>query len=146
MSNRFFDQPILNSPYTEPTRHWKLDESGQPTQEISELRRPASFITPIPNPQKSKGKNKQYNLFEDETAKAISTDNQEYELTSTINELRYIVAEWRKGDPKHWKVTKSVSAFMGGVEEKARNYPAPDSPTLNIAGNIKLAGIEIHYV
>jgi type III restriction enzyme len=28
MSNPFFDQPILNSPYTEPQRHWKLDETG----------------------------------------------------------------------------------------------------------------------
>jgi adenine-specific DNA-methyltransferase len=29
MSNPFFDQPILNSPYAYPSRHWELDESGQ---------------------------------------------------------------------------------------------------------------------
>ena len=91
MSNDFFDQPILNSPYTEPALHWMLDETGQPTQEINKYRRPASFITPIPNPKKSKGK-KQFGLFEDDTAKAISIDDQEYELTSIINELRGIVA------------------------------------------------------
>ena len=112
MSNPFFDQPILNSPYTEPARHWKLDETGQPTQEISEYRRPASFITPIPNPQKSKGKGKQYKLFVDDTAKAISTDSQEYELTSVINELREIVAAWRKEDPKHWKVTPETARLL----------------------------------
>lgn len=31
MSNPFFDHPILNSPYERPSRHWELDEFGQPT-------------------------------------------------------------------------------------------------------------------
>jgi len=42
MSNPFFDQPILNSPYARPTRHWELDGSGQPTQIIKESRRQPS--------------------------------------------------------------------------------------------------------
>ena len=48
MDNRFFEQPILNSPYTYPSRHWELDAQGQPTQKILELRRSAQYITPIP--------------------------------------------------------------------------------------------------
>lgn len=36
MDNRFFEQPILNSPYDYPVRHWELDSSGQPTQQIIE--------------------------------------------------------------------------------------------------------------
>jgi type III restriction enzyme len=114
MSNPFFDQPILNSPYAEPTRHWKLDETGQPTQEIAEERRRASFITPIPNPQKSKGKAKQLKLdfVGDATAKAISTDSQEYELTGIINSLRDAVSEWRKLDPKFWKVTPETARLL----------------------------------
>jgi len=36
MPNPFFDQPILNSPYARPERHWELDEQGQPTQKILE--------------------------------------------------------------------------------------------------------------
>ena len=28
MSERFFDRPILNSPYEYPARHWELDEGG----------------------------------------------------------------------------------------------------------------------
>ena len=31
MSERFFERPILNSPYAYPGRHWELDETGQPT-------------------------------------------------------------------------------------------------------------------
>ena len=32
----FFERPILNSPYECPARHWELDETGQPTQQIIE--------------------------------------------------------------------------------------------------------------
>ena len=52
MSNAFFERPIVNSPYEYPRRHWKLDESGQPTGEVEERRRRAEFITPIPKPKK----------------------------------------------------------------------------------------------
>src|SRR5271165_6767542 len=33
-ANAFFQHPILNSPYARPEKHWELDESGQPTQQI----------------------------------------------------------------------------------------------------------------
>lgn len=52
MENRFFEHPILNSPYQYPPRHWEMDASGQPTQQIIETRRIAQFITPIPKPRK----------------------------------------------------------------------------------------------
>ncbi len=44
MPNPFFEQPILNSPYGLPQRHWELDGEGQPTQRIIEERRKAEFI------------------------------------------------------------------------------------------------------
>ncbi len=56
MDNRFFEQPILNSPYDYPVRHWELDSSGQPTQQIIEARRTAQFITPIPKSKKLRSK------------------------------------------------------------------------------------------
>lgn len=55
MDNRFFERPVLNSPYEHPARHWELDDEGPPTQEIIENRRSAEFITPIPKPKKRKG-------------------------------------------------------------------------------------------
>ena len=48
--------------------------------------------------------------------------------------------------PKRWKISNSVSAFLGGVEEKSKNTPDPDSPVLNITGNIRLSGIVIYYI
>jgi type III restriction enzyme len=66
MDNRFFEQPILNSPYAYPARHWELDASGQPTQQITETRRRAEFITPIPKPKKRKGAAEQQQIVFDE--------------------------------------------------------------------------------
>lgn len=76
MSNPFFDQPILNSPYAYPTRHWELDESGQPTQRIVESRRVAEFITPIPKPKKRKKKEKEQLELKLDEGHGLSTDEQ----------------------------------------------------------------------
>ena len=43
MENRFFEKPILNSPYEYPVQHWELDPEGQPTQRIIQGRRRAEF-------------------------------------------------------------------------------------------------------
>lgn len=37
MNPKFFEQPILNSPYEAPARHWELDEHGQPTHRLIEV-------------------------------------------------------------------------------------------------------------
>jgi len=52
MPSDFFEQPILNSPYTYPGRHWELDDDGQPTNNIIASRRRSAFITPVPKPKK----------------------------------------------------------------------------------------------
>ena len=40
----FFADPILNSPYDAPTRHWELDDAGHPTGRIVASRRRAEFV------------------------------------------------------------------------------------------------------
>lgn len=65
MDNRFFERPILNSPYDYPTQHWELDDQGQPTQRIIENRRKAEFITPIPKPRKRTGKDQGQFIFDE---------------------------------------------------------------------------------
>src|ERR1035437_3219356 len=94
MSNPFFDHPILNSPYECPRRHWELDPSGQPTQQIIERRRRAEFITPIPKPKKRKKTAPQEEMVFDE-GKGLSTKQQQYDPTSIINEVRQSVDSWR---------------------------------------------------
>ena len=56
----FFEQPILNSPYEEPTRHHPLDAEGQPLDEPPrDGRRKSELITAVPKPRKRKGKRQQ---------------------------------------------------------------------------------------
>src|SRR6476659_2220159 len=103
MSNPFFEQPILNSPYERPGRHWELDENGQPTQRIIESRRKADFITPIPPPRKRKT-SRQEQMIYDEGA-GLSTKEQQYEHSSTINSVRTAVETWRNLPASQWQVT-----------------------------------------
>ena len=110
-SEQFFDRPILNSPYEYPARHWELDESGQPTNRILELRRQVSFVTPIPKPKKSKGA--QRALIFDEEAERVATEGQQYELAQTINSVRNAVDRWRAlPDPAHWRVTPETARLL----------------------------------
>ena len=112
MSNPFFDHPILNSPYVRPGRHWELDASGQPTQQIIETRRRAEFITPIPKPKKHKKNSKQEEIVFDE-GKGLSTQEQQYDLTSIINEVRGYVDVWRAlPSPNQWQVTPETARLL----------------------------------
>jgi len=111
MSVQFFEKPILNSPYEYPSRHWELDDQGQPTQQIIERRRKAEFITPIPKPKKRKNqKATQQSLF---ASHEHTVGSQQYDPTPIINELRVIVDEWRAlPDPNDWKVTPETTRLL----------------------------------
>ncbi len=93
MTDRFFEQPILNSPYAYPGRYWEVDASGQPTNEIIERRPRAEFITPIPKPKRRR--REQRDIVFDE-GKGLSTEEQQYDPTPVINELRARVDAWRQ--------------------------------------------------
>lgn len=112
MSNPFFDHPILNSPYDKPSRHWELDETGQPTQQVIETRRRAEFITPIPKPKKQKKAPKQEGFIFDE-GKGLSDGAQQYDPTSIINEVRSHVDAWRSlPNPGQWQVTPETARLL----------------------------------
>lgn len=111
MDNPFFDHPILNSPYERPSRHWELDESGQPTQKIQDIRRRAQFITPIPKPKKKKA-HKQTDIVFDE-GEGLSNKAQQYDATSIINEVRGHVDAWRAlPNPNQWQVTPETARLL----------------------------------
>ncbi|MCB1173729.1 MAG: DEAD/DEAH box helicase family protein [Leptospiraceae bacterium] len=108
----FFEQPILNSPYEYPARHWVLDESGQPTGKIQDSRRRSEYITPIPKPQKRKGAGKQAEIafLTDTTAVRAGQD---YDPLSIINEVRHAVDTWRKlQNQADWLVTPETAQLL----------------------------------
>ena len=109
MSRRFFEQPILNSPYEYPSRHWELDASGQPTNKTRDERRKVAFITPIP--KKSGGG--QLKMVFDEAAQALGTEAQQYDLTAFIGGVRQRVDRWRElPDPASWQVTPETARLL----------------------------------
>ncbi len=97
MAATFFEEPILNSPYEEPTRYHALDQDGQPTNlPPNKGRRRSEFVTPVPKPRKRKGRDDpkqiQLGLYGKD---GLSADEQEYNPTPIINELRSYVGSWR---------------------------------------------------
>ncbi len=121
MPSHFFEQPILNSPYAYPGRHWELDPDGQPTDKITESRRRSAFITPVPKPKKRRqvGEDKQSELlFRDK--EGLSTAQQQYDPNTIINEIRGYVDQWRKlPNPDQWQVTPETARLL----QHWRQYP-----------------------
>ena len=112
MENRFFEQPILNSPYEPPAKHWELDAQGQPTHNVNEFRRGADFVTPIPKPRKRRASKEQQGFDLDE-GKGLSTREQQYDLTAMVNEVRRQVDQWRRApNPKDWRVTPETARLL----------------------------------
>ena len=108
---RFFDRPVLNSPYEYPARHRELAKNGQPTNRVLDRRRQVSFITPIPKPKKRTGA-QQAMVFAEE-ARRIAGDGQQYELAQTINSIRNAVDRWRAlPDPGQWRVTPETARLL----------------------------------
>jgi type III restriction enzyme len=115
MTERFFDQPILNSPYAYPDHHWELDADGQPTGRIIDMRRSARFVTPVPKPRKRTQTGSapvQAHMVFDEGF-GLSTEEQQYDTTSAINAIRDRVDQWRRlPDPNTWHVTPETQRLI----------------------------------
>ena len=112
VEDRFFDRPILNSPYKPPSKHWELDGDGQPTQRVIESRRSADFITPIPKPRRRRKGESQQQLVLDE-GRGLSTSDQQYEVAARINEVRRHVDQWRSlPNPNDWGVTPETARLL----------------------------------
>jgi type III restriction enzyme len=109
MSERFFNDPILNSPYERPCQHWELVD-GIPTEESVAGRRESRLITPIPQPRKRGGKGEQREL--EFGAQGLSDSDQQYEVTQQINSIRALVEEWRQAPEGQWKVTPETARLL----------------------------------
>jgi type III restriction enzyme len=82
------DNPILNSPYQQPDRHYEIGPTG-PTGVIKDGRRPSESFIPIAISKKSqKGEAQQEALDFD-------TTGERRERNTLINDIRKAVARWR---------------------------------------------------
>src|SRR5689334_10204210 len=48
------DKPILNSPFTAPTRHFAIDEHGVPTGVTVDGRHPSAYVVPVAAPRRGR--------------------------------------------------------------------------------------------
>jgi type III restriction enzyme len=84
MPQAVIENPVLNSPYEEPKRHFYFDEDGI-TDKVVESRRLSSYFVPIAKPKK---KGKQLELDTEWTKDRI-------EENKFINDIRRTVSRWR---------------------------------------------------
>ncbi len=87
MSQVVIENPIINSPFSEPTRHFRFSDVGI-TDEIVDVRRTSSYFVPI---AKSKKKGSKQLQFETEWTRDRIEENK------LVNDIRRRVASWRKG-------------------------------------------------
>lgn len=112
MSDAFFENPILNSPYERPSRHWELNDDGMPTGEAIEMRRKSDLITPVPKPKKRNRKADQAEMSLGGDAD-LSTALQDYDPAPIINEIRQEVEAWRSlPNPSDWGVSPETARLL----------------------------------
>ena len=108
MPATFAEQPILNSPYEYPSRHWQL-ENGAPTDRIVERRRLSEHITPVPPARRQSQEQRALAIGVAE----LSDEGQQYDPTPIINEIRRRVDAWRKiPNPNDWGVTPETARLL----------------------------------
>jgi hypothetical protein len=106
------DNPILNSPFVEPGRHWVLDDRGIPTGDSGQGRRRSEYIVPVPPAQHiTQGMLD----LDDEYGKRKPND--------IVNEIRDRVAIWRQN--RHPGVTPVTRRLLEHwtAKDRARRLP-----------------------
>ena len=81
--------PVINSPFREPQRHFKFDDEGI-TNEIVEKRRQSEYFNPVPKPRTKQNNQPEFDFGEGWTGDRLQENK-------FINDVRERVALWRRG-------------------------------------------------
>lgn len=99
MADVIIENPVINSAFAEPSKHFRFSEDGI-TNEIVEQRRSSSYFIPIPRARKQSGQK----TFETEWTEDRLQEN------ATINRIRERVKIWRNG--KYAGVTATTRRLL----------------------------------
>jgi type III restriction enzyme len=114
MKQVVIENPILNSPYTEPTHHFQFCEQGI-TNTVVNARRVSSYFVPIARPRK-KGKGDQL-TFETEWTQDRIEENE------FINRIRVSVGTWRSmGRPGVTSTTRRLLEYWCAPNREKRLF------------------------
>lgn len=104
MADRVIDNPIINSPYRAPTRHFTFDNDGI-TGEIAEGRRPSAYFIPVPKARK-RAVQAELDLSE------LGLTADQIEPNHFVNSVRAKVDRWRMlGYPHVTPTTRHLLEF-----------------------------------
>ena len=114
MADVVIENPILNGPFDEPTRHFRFDDTGI-TDQIEAGRRRSEYFMPIPASKKRSGLQK--GLFDDEWTKDRIEENK------FINDVRRDVGLWRgDGYPSITGVSRRLLEYWTDAERERKLF------------------------
>ena len=109
MPDRVISNPIINSPYHAPSKHFAFDNDGI-TNQIVEGRRPSSYFVPVPRPRK-RGAQQQLDFAE------LTAD--QIEKNQFVNDVRGRVTRWRElGRPDVTATTRRLLEYWTDPERE----------------------------
>ena len=103
MPQAVIDNPVINSPFVEPLRHFRFNDDGI-TDQIDDGRRSSSYFIPIPRPKK-KGKDAELNFGNEWTQDRIKEND-------FVNRIRARVSLWRSRDQLASTVTRTTQRLL----------------------------------
>ncbi|MEK6699952.1 MAG: DEAD/DEAH box helicase family protein [Nitrospirota bacterium] len=102
MKQVVIENPVINSPYDEPKRHFKFTEEGITNEIIEGTRRRSAYFIPIARPR-SRGRQAQLHLDTEWTEDRLKENDE-------INRIRSRIDVWRKGG--YVGVSKTTSRLL----------------------------------
>jgi len=112
MAQVVIENPILNSPFKEPSSHFKFSDEGI-TDEIVSARRISAYFIPIPRPKK---RGRQLTFDTEWTQDRI-------EENTFINQIRARVSIWRRGSYQGvTKTTRRLLEYWRNPERERRLF------------------------
>ena len=113
MAQRPIENPVINSPFVEPQRHFVMRD-GQATGEIEPRRRPSEFFVPVARPRKA-------------SAAQLTMDQfggpQKQQPNEIVNEIRQSVERWRTQEYPHiTSVTRDLLAHWRDEDRERRLF------------------------
>ena len=111
MSQVVIENPTLNSPFVEATRHFRFDEQNSITSEIIAGRRPSTDIVPVARPR-ARGKEAQQRLLSN-----FSQDR--FESNKLVNDIRLYIGRWRQGG--YSGITSTTRRLLDYWQDSARD-------------------------
>lgn len=113
MAKVTIENPVINSPFEEPQRHFKFNARGI-TEEIAEGRRQSEYFMPFPKPKKQSGQDQmQFELPDQDLRQA----------NAFINSIRTRVTAWRNsGYPGVTPTTRRLLEYWNNPENEPRIF------------------------